>query len=58
MSTAHTVDVAIVGGGPAGLTAAAALSRDRALNIIVLERESAAGGIPGTANTPATACAT
>ena len=46
MSTTYTVDVAIVGGGPAGLTAAAALSRDRALNIIVLERESAAGGIP------------
>jgi thioredoxin reductase len=52
MSTTHTVDVAIVGGGPAGLTAAAALSRDRALNIIVLERESAAGGIPRHSDHP------
>jgi thioredoxin reductase len=38
------VDVAIVGGGPAGLTAAAALAGS--LNVVVLERESAAGGIP------------
>src|SRR3982075_676821 len=52
MSTTQTVDVAIVGGGPAGLTAAAALSRDRALNIIVLERESAAGGIPRHSDHP------
>ena len=52
MSTTHTVDVAIVGGGPAGLTAAAALARDGALNIIVLERESAAGGIPRHSDHP------
>jgi thioredoxin reductase len=52
MSTTHTVDVAIVGGGPAGLTAAAALSRDRALNVVVLERESAAGGIPRHSDHP------
>jgi thioredoxin reductase len=52
MSTAHTVDVAIVGGGPAGLTAAAALSRDRGLNVVVLERESAAGGIPRHSDHP------
>ncbi|BBY26036.1 NAD(P)/FAD-dependent oxidoreductase [Mycolicibacterium sediminis] len=38
------VDVAIVGGGPAGLTAAAALAPD--LRVVVLEREAAAGGIP------------
>lgn len=39
-----TVDVAIVGGGPAGLTAAAALAAD--LDVVVLEREATAGGIP------------
>ncbi|SBS70810.1 FAD-dependent pyridine nucleotide-disulfide oxidoreductase [uncultured Mycobacterium sp.] len=39
-----TVDVAIVGGGPAGLTAAAALGGR--YKVVVLERESAAGGIP------------
>ncbi|MDT5347637.1 MAG: hypothetical protein QOH91_924 [Mycobacterium sp.] len=52
MSATHTVDVAIVGGGPAGLTAASALSRDRALNVVVLERESAAGGIPRHSDHP------
>ena len=40
------VDVAIIGGGPAGLTAAATLAADRTLKVVVLERESAAGGIP------------
>jgi thioredoxin reductase len=40
-----SVDVAIVGGGPAGLTAAADLAA-RGLKVLVLERESAAGGIP------------
>jgi thioredoxin reductase len=39
-----TVDIAIVGGGPAGLTAAAALAGRH--KVVVLERESAAGGIP------------
>jgi thioredoxin reductase len=52
MSTTRTVDVAIVGGGPAGLTAAAALARDRTLNIVVLERESTAGGIPRHSDHP------
>lgn len=40
-----TPDVAIVGAGPSGLTAAAALSR-AGLTTVVLERESAPGGIP------------
>ncbi|WP_319434124.1 NAD(P)/FAD-dependent oxidoreductase [Mycobacterium sp. RTGN5] len=39
-----TVGVVIVGGGPAGLTAAAALAGRH--NVVVLERESVAGGIP------------
>ena len=38
-------DVAIVGAGPAGLTAATQLAAT-GLNIVVLERESHAGGIP------------
>lgn len=52
MRTVRSVDVAIVGGGPAGLTAAAALARDRTMNIVVLERESAAGGIPRHSDHP------
>jgi thioredoxin reductase len=39
-------DVAIIGGGPAGLTAAAELAKDRGLTVTVLERETQAGGIP------------
>jgi thioredoxin reductase len=42
--TVIEADVAIVGGGPAGLTAAAELARD--LRVVVLEREAEAGGIP------------
>ena len=37
-------DVVIVGGGPAGLAAAAALAPD--LSVVVLDREDRAGGIP------------
>lgn len=40
------VDVAIVGGGPAGLAAAAALRRGGAERVTVIEREAVAGGMP------------
>jgi thioredoxin reductase len=42
--TPEQVDVLIIGAGPAGLTAAAALAADA--RVLVLEREAAAGGIP------------
>jgi len=42
----ETVDVAIVGGGPAGLAAATELRRLGVAQVLVLEREPAAGGIP------------
>jgi thioredoxin reductase len=45
-SPREEVDVAIVGAGPAGLTAAAALGRAGAGRVVVLEREGAPGGIP------------
>lgn len=41
-----TADVAVIGGGPAGLTAAAALADGGDVKVVVLEREAAAGGIP------------
>jgi thioredoxin reductase len=44
--TCSPCDVAIVGGGPAGLTAAAALGAAGAGRVVVLEREAEAGGIP------------
>ncbi|WKG02880.1 NAD(P)/FAD-dependent oxidoreductase [Mycolicibacterium sp. HK-90] len=47
-----TYDVAIIGGGPAGLTAAAELTRGTSLNVVVLERESEAGGIPRHSDHP------
>lgn len=47
-----TYDVAIIGGGPAGLTAAAELARGSGLNVVVLERESEAGGIPRHSDHP------
>jgi NADPH-dependent 2,4-dienoyl-CoA reductase/sulfur reductase-like enzyme len=39
-------DVAIVGGGPAGLAAATELRASGVRNVVVLEREPEAGGIP------------
>lgn len=41
-----TPDVAIVGGGPAGLRAAREITRAVAGDVLVLEREQDAGGIP------------
>lgn len=41
-----TCDVAIVGGGPAGLALATALKRHGIENVVILEREDQAGGIP------------
>lgn len=43
--TGERVDVAIIGSGPAGLLAAAALAR-RGAGVVVLEREGEAGGVP------------
>ncbi|MER7515693.1 FAD-dependent oxidoreductase [Streptomyces sp. NPDC126499] len=42
----RTVDVLVVGGGPAGLAAAARLAAAGAGRVEVLEREEAAGGVP------------
>ncbi|MFF6776992.1 FAD-dependent oxidoreductase [Streptomyces sp. NPDC012637] len=42
----RTVDVLVVGGGPAGLAAAARLAAAGAGRVEVLERERAAGGVP------------
>jgi len=40
------IDVAIIGGGPAGLAAAVELKRRGIARVIILEREPEAGGIP------------
>ena len=40
------VAVAIIGGGPAGLTAATALARQVDGHVVVIEREAETGGIP------------
>jgi thioredoxin reductase len=39
-------DVAVIGGGPAGLAAATALKKKGIERVVVLERETMAGGIP------------
>jgi thioredoxin reductase len=44
--SARVVDVAIVGGGPAGLAAAAELKRIGVARVVVLDREVEAGGMP------------
>lgn len=46
MSEPLRPDVAIVGGGPAGLGAAVALKRRGVAHVMVLDREHEAGGIP------------
>jgi thioredoxin reductase len=47
-----SADVAIIGGGPAGLTAAASLRARGVESVLVLERESQAGGIPRHSDHP------
>lgn len=42
----ETCDAAVVGGGPAGLSAATRLRQKGLERVVILERESAAGGIP------------
>ncbi|GAB4355660.1 MAG: FAD/NAD(P)-binding oxidoreductase [Kiloniellaceae bacterium] len=42
----RSVDVAVVGGGPAGLAAATRLKERGIVSVAVLDREAAAGGIP------------
>ena len=44
--TAHHVTIAIVGGGPSGLTAAAELASRVDGEVLVIEREAETGGIP------------
>jgi thioredoxin reductase len=44
--TTEQVDVAVVGGGPSGLTAATALCEAGVGKVVVLEREGEPGGIP------------
>lgn len=50
--TDERVAVAIVGGGPSGLTAAAALASQVEGKVLVIERESATGGIPRHSDHP------
>ena len=51
MSNVH-VAVAIVGGGPSGLTAAATLAPKVDGNVLVIEREAETGGIPRHSDHP------
>jgi len=47
-----TTDILIVGAGPAGLTAAATLAPRCDIEVLVLDREAAAGGIPRHSDHP------
>ena len=49
-SQREVVDVAVVGGGPAGLTVAASLGKAGVDRVVVLDREPEMGGIPRHAN--------
>ena len=42
----QAVDVAVIGGGPAGLAAATRMKQRGVASVVILEREPAAGGIP------------
>ncbi|MBB4867315.1 NADPH-dependent 2,4-dienoyl-CoA reductase/sulfur reductase-like enzyme [Pseudomonas nitritireducens] len=46
MTRTESIDVAIIGSGPAGLAAAIELKRQGVAQVCVFERESEAGGIP------------
>ena len=50
--TDQHVPVAVVGGGPSGLTAAAALARQVGGEVLVIEREAETGGIPRHSDHP------
>lgn len=58
MSAVEQVAVAIVGGGPSGLTAAANLAQAVDGPVLVLERERHTGGILATVTTRALASVT
>ena len=46
MNTATSHEVVIIGGGPAGLAAAAELVTQGVQDVVVIEREQQAGGVP------------
>lgn len=46
LSSGAPIDVAIIGGGPSGLSAATELKKQGVTRVVVLERENEAGGIP------------